>query len=114
MLGASSEELALSVPLSCAVQVFEPLAKPVPFRPRPIMPVGYDTCARWPCWLVDDQREASGRPDVVAFVSSVLTTPVKIAGEPKVTLVASSSGTDSDWVVMSDVEAGSGRCVPLV
>ena len=74
-------------------------AKPVPFRPRPIMPVGYDTCARWPCWLVDDQREASGRPDVVAFVSNVLTTPVKIAGEPKVNLVASTSGTDADWVV---------------
>jgi len=74
-------------------------AKPVPFRARPIMPVGYDTCARWPCWLVDDQREASGRPDVVAFVSNVLTTPMKIAGEPKVNLVASTSGTDSDWVV---------------
>jgi len=74
-------------------------AKPVPFRSRPIMPVGYDTCARWPCWLVDDQREASGRPDVVAFVSNVLTTPAKIAGEPKVNLVASTTGTDSDWVV---------------
>ena len=74
-------------------------AKPVPFRARPIMPTGYDTCARWPCWLVDDQREASGRPDVVAFVSNVLTSPVKVAGEPKVNLVASTSGTDSDWVV---------------
>ena len=34
----------------------------------------------WPQWLVDDQREASGRPDVVAFVSDVLTAPVKISG----------------------------------
>jgi uncharacterized protein len=74
-------------------------AKPVPFRARPIRPTGYDTCARWPCWLVDDQREASGRPDVVAFVSNVLTSPVKVAGEPKVNLVASTTGTDSDWVV---------------
>ena len=43
-------------------------AKPVPFRPRPIQPIGYDHGLTWPQWLVDDQREASGRPDVVAFV----------------------------------------------
>jgi putative CocE/NonD family hydrolase len=48
---------------------------------------------------VDDQREASGRPDVLAFVSDVLTAPVKISGEPIVNLIASTSGTDSDWVV---------------
>src|SRR5207247_10149842 len=74
-------------------------AKPVPFRARPIQPTGYDTCAQWPCWLVDDQREASGRPDVLAFTSDVLTTPVKISGQPIVNLIASTSGTDSDWVV---------------
>jgi uncharacterized protein len=74
-------------------------AKPVPFRARPIQPTGYDTCAQWPCWLVDDQREASGRPDVLAFTSDVLTTPVKISGQPMVNLIASTSGTDSDWVV---------------
>ncbi len=74
-------------------------AKPVPFRARPIQPTGYDTCAQWPCWLVDDQREASGRPDVLAFTSDVLTEPVKISGQPIVNLIASTSGTDSDWVV---------------
>lgn len=41
-------------------------AKPVPFRARPIQPVGYDGGLTWPSWLVDDQREASGRPDVLA------------------------------------------------
>ena len=50
-------------------------------------------------WLVSDQREASGRPDVVAFVSDVLREPVKISGEPVANLVASTSGTDADWVV---------------
>ncbi|HET6922220.1 MAG TPA: CocE/NonD family hydrolase, partial [Anaeromyxobacteraceae bacterium] len=50
-------------------------------------------------WLVDDQREASGRTDVVTFVSEVLKAPVKISGSPVVNLVASTSGTDSDWVV---------------
>jgi len=74
-------------------------AKPVPFRRRPSQPVGYDNGLTWPQWLVDDQREASGRPDVLAFVSDVLTTPIKMSGQPVANLVASTSGTDSDWVV---------------
>ena len=74
-------------------------AKPVPFRARPSQPMGYDNGLTWPDWLVDDQREASGRPDVLAFTSEVLTRPVKISGEPVVHLTASTSGTDSDWVV---------------
>jgi uncharacterized protein len=74
-------------------------AKPVPFRARPIQPVGYGTGYSWAQWLVDDQREASGRPDVLTFTSDVLITPVKISGQPVAELVASTSGTDSDWVV---------------
>ena len=74
-------------------------AKPVPFRARPIQPVGYEGRLTWPQWLVDDQREASGRPDVVSFVSDALTAPVKISGQPVANLIASTSGTDSDWVV---------------
>jgi putative CocE/NonD family hydrolase len=74
--------------------------KPVPFRARPIQPVSGSLVARtWAQWLVDDQREASGRPDVVAFVSQALSEPVKISGQPVANLVASTSGTDSDWVV---------------
>ena len=74
-------------------------AKPVPFRKRPIAQIGYDTCEQWPCWLVDDQREASGRTDVLSYVSDVLTQPVKISGAPIANIVASTSGTDADWVV---------------
>jgi uncharacterized protein len=74
-------------------------AKPVPFRSRPIQPVGYGNGFTWAQWLVDDQREASGRPDVLAFTSDVLSAPVKISGQPIANLVASTSGTDSDWVV---------------
>lgn len=73
-------------------------AKPVPFVRRPIKAMGYEEGNPWPRWLVDDQREASGRPDVVTFVSDTLTAPLKIAGEPIANLVASTSGTDSDWV----------------
>ena len=68
-------------------------AKPVPFRGRPI------DDASWSRWLVDDQREMSGRTDVAVFVSEVLRSPMKIGGEPIANLVASTSGTDSDWVV---------------
>jgi uncharacterized protein len=74
-------------------------AKPVPFRARPSQPVGYVYPLTWPEWLVDDQREASGRPDVLVFTSDVLKTPMKISGQPIANLVASTSGTDSDWVV---------------
>jgi putative CocE/NonD family hydrolase len=74
-------------------------AKPVPFRARPIQPVGYDNGLTWPNWLADDQREASGRTDVAVFTSDVLTVPVKISGQPIANLIASTSGTDSDWVV---------------
>jgi putative CocE/NonD family hydrolase len=74
-------------------------AKPAPFRARPIQPVGYGGRFTWAQWLVDDQREASGRPDVVAFTSEVLSAPLKISGQPVANLVASTSGTDSDWVV---------------
>ena len=74
-------------------------AKPVPFRARPIQPVGYGGEFTWSEWLVDDQREASGRPDVLTFTSDVLQEPVKISGQPIVNLIASTSGTDSDWVV---------------
>jgi putative CocE/NonD family hydrolase len=68
-------------------------SKPVPYRARPI------DATSWSRWLVDDQREMSGRPDVLAFTSEVLTAPVKISGQPIVNLIASTSGTDSDWVV---------------
>lgn len=74
-------------------------AKPVPFRARPIQPVGYVPPYTWEYWLVDDQREQSGRQDVLAFVSDVLKSPVKIAGQPVANIFASTSGTDSDWVV---------------
>jgi putative CocE/NonD family hydrolase len=74
-------------------------AKPVPYRARPSQPVGYSGRLTWPLWLVDDQREASGRPDVVAFTSEVLSAPLKISGQPMANLVASTTGTDTDWVI---------------
>ncbi|HSC32307.1 MAG TPA: CocE/NonD family hydrolase [Gemmatimonadaceae bacterium] len=74
-------------------------AKPVPFRTRPIQPIGYTPPLTWVQWLVDDQREVGGRTDVLSYETAVLTQPVKISGQPVANLVASTSGTDADWVV---------------
>jgi putative CocE/NonD family hydrolase len=74
-------------------------ARPVPYIRRPIVPSEFDKSKGWKEWLVSDQREWSGRPDVAVFISDVLKEPVTIAGGPMVNLVASTSGTDSDWVV---------------
>lgn len=74
-------------------------SKPVPFRSRPIQPIGYTDGLTWEEWLVDDQREASGRTDVLTYVSDVLRTPLKVSGHPEVNLVASTSGSDGDFVV---------------
>ena len=74
-------------------------ASPVPFRARPTRAVSYDTPARWADWLTDDQREQSGRTDVLAYTSDVLAAPVKISGQAIANLIASTDGTDADWVV---------------
>jgi hypothetical protein len=68
-------------------------AKPVPYVPRPV------TADKWRTWLVEDQRFVDGRPDVLTYVSEPLKEPVRVSGTPVVNLYASTSGTDSDWVV---------------
>ncbi|CAN5297729.1 CocE/NonD family hydrolase [soil metagenome] len=89
---------AASGPAKTADYVSDP-KKPVPYRARPSQPTGYTPDLSWVRWLVDDQREASGRTDVLSFATDVRTVPIKIACESVVHLTASTSGTDSDWVV---------------
>ncbi|WP_129774549.1 CocE/NonD family hydrolase [Peristeroidobacter soli] len=72
-------------------------ADPVTFVPRPIRVD--DDGEQWEPWLTSDQRSSAARSDVLTFTSKVLDKAVSIAGEPMVKLMASSSGTDSDWVV---------------
>ena len=71
-------------------------AKPVPYLPRPVHFADSD---RWKQWLVTDQRTVADRTDVLTYSSQPLTTPVRISGAPIADLIASTSGTDSDWVV---------------
>jgi len=73
-------------------------AKPVTYRARPNLSP-WAQGSTWRYWLVDDQRFADGRPDVLAYSSELLSQPLRLAGTPLVHLVASTSGTDSDWVV---------------
>ncbi|MGB7233854.1 MAG: CocE/NonD family hydrolase [Candidatus Acidiferrum sp.] len=95
-------KLSLSAPNSADAPFDEYISdpsKPVPFRARPSQPIGYSSELTWSQWLVDDQREACGRPDVLVFTSDVLTSPLKISGQPVANIIASTSGSDSDWVV---------------
>jgi putative CocE/NonD family hydrolase len=81
-------------------------AHPVTYRLRPNLPP-YSQGSTWRQWLVDDQRFAEARPDVLTYESAPLTAPLHLAGTPVAHLVASTSGTDSDWVVkLIDVYPG--------
>ena len=72
-------------------------ANPVPYRERPISPTypGGD----WPTWEVADQRFVEQRPDVLTFISAPLDRDIAITGPLSANLYASTSGTDSDFVV---------------
>lgn len=72
--------------------------KPVPYRVPPIRPL-YADDSTWRVWLVDDQRPFASRPDVLTFVSQPLKETITISGEVAASLVASTTGSDADWVV---------------
>ncbi|HMA54113.1 MAG TPA: CocE/NonD family hydrolase [Acidobacteriota bacterium] len=74
-------------------------AHPVPYRPRPIEPTYYSRGSGWPTWLVGDQRFAHLRPDVLSWETQPLAEDVTVTGRLTARLFASTSGTDSDWVV---------------
>jgi len=74
-------------------------ARPVPYRARPIIPSLGGRGSTWSIWLVDDQRFAQDRPDVVAWETDVLDEDVVIAGGITARLFASTTGSDADWVV---------------
>jgi uncharacterized protein len=71
-------------------------AKPVPYQPRPVRFADEDP---WRRWLVADQRAFADRTDVLTYTTPPLTDAVRVSGPPVVHLVASTTGTDSDWIV---------------
>jgi putative CocE/NonD family hydrolase len=50
-------------------------------------------------YMTDDQRFSASRPDVLVYQSDVLTEDITITGELLADLYASTSGTDSDFIV---------------
>ena len=87
-------------------------ANPVPYRERPVQAT-YSTGSHWFTWLVQDQRFVDGRPDVATFVTPPLDHDLTVTGNVVADLIASTSGTDSDWIVkLIDVfpDAGSAPC----
>jgi putative CocE/NonD family hydrolase len=71
-------------------------AKPVPFIPAP---VAFSDHGRWTTWLVQDQRFASNRTDVLSYQTPVLDHAVTLQGAPIADIFAKTTGTDGDFVV---------------
>ncbi len=73
-------------------------ANPVPYRHRPIEET-YSAGSRWYWWLTEDQRFVENRPDTLTWETAPLTSDVTVAGDIVAHLFASTTGTDSDWIV---------------
>ena len=73
-------------------------ANPVAYRSRPIE-VTYSDSSEWETWLVEDQRLADHRPDVLTYKSDSLDRDITVTGDVVAHLFASISGSDADWVV---------------
>jgi uncharacterized protein len=75
-------------------------AHPVPYRHRPIdMTYPDDHPGGWYTWLVEDQRFVENRPDVLSWQTGELKEDVTLAGAVTAKLFASTTGSDSDWIV---------------
>jgi putative CocE/NonD family hydrolase len=74
-------------------------AHPVPYRKRPIEPTYFQKGSGWYTWLMEDQRFVQGRPDVLSWETETLIEDVTVSGEITAQLFASTTGTDSDWIV---------------
>ena len=75
-------------------------AKPVPYIPNIAIGMTREH-------MLDDQRFASSRPDVLVYTSEVLEEDITIAGPIAAKLKVSTTGTDSDWIVkLIDVYSG--------
>jgi len=71
-------------------------ANPVPYRP---IEETYSEGSRWYWWLTEDQRFVEHRPDTLAWQTDPLAQDVTVAGDIVAHLFASTTGSDSDWIV---------------
>ena len=96
--------LSFDAPTSDSAQAFDSYisdpAHPVPYRNRPIdMTYPADHPGGWYTWLVQDQRFVDNRPDVLSWQTGELKEDVTLAGQVTAKLFASTTGSDSDWIV---------------
>jgi putative CocE/NonD family hydrolase len=93
--------LSFDAPTDATAQAFDRYlsdpSNPVPYRHRPVEPT-YPG-GGWPTWLVEDQRFVEGRPDVLSWETAPLSSDLTVTGDIVAHLFASTTGTDSDWVV---------------
>lgn len=101
----SGRKLSFETPAPGNGQEFESYvsdpAAPVPFRKRPIEAINNEAeeATGWDTWLVQDQRFLQDRADVVSWQTDILDHDLTISGKIVAHLFASTTGTDSDWVV---------------
>ncbi len=96
--------LSFDAPTSDSAQAFDSYisdpAHPIPYRNRPIdMTYPADHPGGWYTWLVQDQRFVDNRPDVLSWQTGELKEDVTLAGQVTAKLFASTTGSDSDWIV---------------
>jgi putative CocE/NonD family hydrolase len=91
-------KLSFDPPPKTAAEAFDSYvsdpANPVPYRHRPV-----EVRSGWTTWLVEDQRFVDHRPDVLTWTTEALKDDVVVSGKVVANLFASTSGTDSDWIV---------------
>jgi uncharacterized protein len=97
-------KLSFDAPSSSSTDAFDSYVSdpehPVPYRHRPIdMTYPTDHRGGWPTWLVEDQRFVDNRPDVLTWQTDELKDDITLAGQVTAKLFASTTGSDSDWVV---------------
>jgi len=82
-------------------------SRPVPYRPRPVEATYDPRGSGWGAWLVGDQRFVDLRPDVLSWETAPLAEDVTVTGRISARLFASTTGTDTDWIVkLIDVYPG--------
>lgn len=74
-------------------------SSPVPYRKRPIEATYDPNGSQWYTWLAQDQKFLGERPDVLSWQTETLTENTTLTGDIIAHLFASTTGTDSDWVV---------------
>jgi len=97
-------KLSFDAPQTATAETFDSYlsdpAHPVPNRHRPVdMTYPEDHPGSWFTWLVQDQRFVDQRPDVLTWQTDALSEDVTLAGKVTAKLFASTTGSDSDWIV---------------